>query len=268
MFSTSGFSDNSEDVSATYSEGQQPSIGLAQSPEANRGGGFPLLFDSGPLVTSAGTGLNGEDESVLQTTSLGMNILGAGAQSSGATDNRVADDFEAIHGGWQLEEIVVYAYQTGEVASTITGVTLQIWDGFPGDVGSSVVFGDNTTNVLTSTAFSGILRVTEESTGTADNRQITANVITIGTFLPEGTYWVDYQFTGSGASGPWAPPITIIGQTTTGNGIQQINATSPDWNPYLDSGTNTQQGFPIQYYGTEPDLIFEDGFQTVVVPPR
>src|SRR4030067_1536487 len=50
-------------------------------------------------------------------------------------------------------------------------------------------------------------------------------------------------------SGPWAPPITILGQITTGNALQYTSS-SGAWAPALDTGTDTQQGFPFVIEGT------------------
>ena len=54
---------------------------------------------------------------------------------------------------------------------------------------------------------------------------------TVNTFLPAGTYWVDWQADGTLASGPWAPPVSILGQTTTGNALQ---FTSTGWAAVTD----------------------------------
>ncbi len=48
-------------------------------------------------------------------------------------------------------------------------------------------------------------------------------------------------------SGPWAPPVTINGQATTGDALQYIPATG--WSPVLDTGSLTPQDFPFQVYG-------------------
>ena len=108
-----------------------------------------LLYDNGPLINSAGTGAGGADESVLQSVSLGLNILGFGHQLSAG--NRIADDFTVAHaGGWDVSTITFYAYQTGSpTTSTLTGANLQIWDGDPSVGGSSVIWGDTATNVMT-----------------------------------------------------------------------------------------------------------------------
>ena len=66
------------------------------------------------------------------------------------------------------------------------------------------------------------------------------------TLLP-GTYWIDWTTNGSALfTGPWAPPITILGQTTTGNAMQYTTSTT-SWGPALDIG---QQGLPFIIEGT------------------
>jgi len=72
------------------------------------------------------------------------------------------------------------------------------------------------------------------------------------TSLTAGTYWVEATFDGSASfSGPWGPPITIVGTTNTGNGLQnQAGA----WGPLVDTGTtgleNFLQGMPFIVEGT------------------
>ncbi|REJ85558.1 MAG: hypothetical protein DWQ36_02815 [Acidobacteria bacterium] len=213
--------------------------------------GGSVLYDNGQFADSPGTGVGGADESILQSVTLGMNTLGFGHQF--AFDNVVADDF-TIPGDvdeWQIDDITFFAYQTGSTTvSTMTGARVQIWDGPPAAPGSTVVFGDLTTNVLASSSWSGVYRVTETTTGVASDRPIMANTVTVGISLPPGTYWLAWQADGSLGSGPWAPPLNISGQSTTGNGLQSLDAgvTYPD---ALDSGTLTQQGFPFVINGTE-----------------
>ena len=71
--------------------------------------------------TCPGCGAGGADESALQT-GLGMNTLGFGHQVSAG--NRIADDFDVIDsGGWDVQMITFFAYQTGSgPPSTITAV--------------------------------------------------------------------------------------------------------------------------------------------------
>lgn len=199
-----------------------------------------VLFDNGPLVNLPGGGFGGADASVLQSTSLGMGTYGFGAQQT--ANNSVADDFTSS-ASWNIETISFFSYQTGSTTtSTITGVYVQIWDGDP-SAGGSVIYGDLTTNRLASTSFSNIYRSIE--TDLLNNQRPIMKVdATINTTLPAGTYWVQWQYTGSLASGPWAPPITIAGQSTTGNALQNQAGT---WLALTDIGP---QGLPFIITGT------------------
>jgi len=206
-----------------------------------------LLYDNGPLINSAGTGSGGADESVLQNTSLGMNILGFGHQVS--SDNWIADDFVITdNGGWDLSSLVFYAYQTGSTTTpTMDDLRIMIYDDSPDQPGANVVWGDATTNVFSSVAWSGVYRV-DESTSGASNRPIMAITSDVNFHLDPGTYWIAWQVGGTLPSGPWAPPITINGQTTTGNAMQSI-AGNTSYAALTDSGTLTGQGLPFLVYG-------------------
>ncbi len=202
-----------------------------------------ILFDNGPLVTHPDQG-SGSDTSMLQTA-LGMTTLGAGAQFSAG--NRVAEDI-VITQDCTIDSISFFAYQTGSsTTSTITGVNLQVWDGVPGDPGSNVVWGSSTTNIMGTTSFTNIYRMSDTGPGTTRPIMV-AYAVTSGLVLSPGTYWFDWQYDGSLASGPWAPPVSIIGQTTTGN-AKQFTASSGAWADLTDGGTLTPQGLPFVVYG-------------------
>jgi hypothetical protein len=203
------------------------------------------LFNNGPLINQPGAGAGGTDLSVLQNGTLAMTSLGAGHQVS--ADNRVAENFTVPAGGWTLGCAVFYAYQTGSTTtSTMTAVNLRIWNGQPEAPGSTLVFGDTTTNRMISTSWSNIYRVAE-NTLTDTSRPIMAQVVNLGSLnLPAGTYWLDWQTAGSLGSGPWAPPITINGQTTTGDARQR---TGGNWAALNDGGTMTPQGLPFLLLG-------------------
>lgn len=203
-----------------------------------------VLWDNGPLVNRPGEGFGGADASRLQT-GLGMNTLG-GNVNRGSFHR--ADDFEVGPDGWILDEVVTFAYQTNAgPPSTLTGISMQIWDASPA-AGGSVIWGDMTTDRFVSTDFSGAYRDSETSAGSSA-RPIMEIVGSFGGLvLPQGTYWLEVGITGSAASGPWMPAVTIDGQTTTGNALQ-FSASTSVWSDWLDTGTSTPQGMPFSLVG-------------------
>ena len=231
-----------------------PAGWVYESPQA-------VLFDNGPYFNSPGGGPGGSDGSVLQTSLL-MTTLGAGHQLLNFI--RVADDFTIPAGQtWNISTAAFYAYQTGSpTTSTINHVNVRIWDGPPGAVGSNVVFGDTTTNVMTGTAFTNAYRYSETTVGTT--RPIMKQTCSIGTTLSAGTYWIDWQAGGTLASGPWAPPIAILGQTTTGNAKQKtVASTGNVWADLMDTGSLTPQGLPFMLEGTSGNPnTFIDNFDS------
>jgi PKD repeat protein len=205
-----------------------------------------VLFDNGPIFNLPGAG-GAANQSVLYTTTFGMANLGFGQQQTAF--NRIADDFVlAASCSLRIDSVVIFGYQTGSTTtSTFTNVNLRIWNNVPDQVGSTVVFGDTTTNRLIRSAWSGTYRVTETTTGNTQ-RPIMRNVLNTGGLLvTAGTYWLDWSSAGSLASGPWAPPRTPANTAITGNGRQRTGAT---WINAVDGGTATPaQGFPFIVYG-------------------
>jgi hypothetical protein len=218
--------------------------------------GPTVLYDNGPFITSFGNGPGGSDVSLLQNVSLGMTTLGASVNLSGAGPHfRIADEFTVTDAaGLTIDQAVFYAYQTGSsTTSSFTGVNYQIWDGPPNDAGSAVIFGDTTANRIEATGWTGVYRYAENNIGNTQ-RPVMYVVGESGVHLPAGDYWIDWQLAGSIASGPWQPPITHIGQTTTGNALQLA---STGWQPFLDGGTGTAQGAPFQLWGP-PEFDCDD----------
>jgi hypothetical protein len=203
--------------------------------------GRALLYDNGPLITNAGGGFGGADLSALQSA-LGLTIYGFGDQISAS--NSMADDFTNTE-TWSVEELHFFTYQTGSTTtSTINDARVQIWSGDP-SAGGTVIWGNLTTNVLTSSSFSNIYRALDTDP-TNSQRPIMEVVVSVSPALElaPGTYWVQWMLGGTLASGPWAPPISIVGQTVTGNGMQSLAGT---WQPALDG--SFQQGLPFLVYG-------------------
>ncbi|MBN2560644.1 MAG: hypothetical protein JXQ75_06915 [Phycisphaerae bacterium] len=201
-------------------------------------GGKGVLWDNGPMITHPGTGYGGADVSEVPGA-VGGCTYGYGHQLSAG--NRVADDF-TLERAAHIETITFYAYQSYApgTTSTITAVNLQIWDGPPNARGT-VIWGDQTTNLLINTEWSGIYRVDAGEFLNTD-RAIMANTVAVDVHLHPGTYWLDWQSDGSASySGPWANPVQVRDTAGSGNALQWMGS----WAPATDSCVGFTEDFPF-----------------------
>lgn len=181
------------------------------------------VINNGPYQTHANGGPGNAPRSVLQTASpLLLNTYGFGCQLS--ANNRVADDFVVpANTKMKVQAMRVYLYQTGATSASINHLNARIWNGAPNG-GGSVIWGNTATNILSANTLTSVFRVDDVTTPIPSNRQVQlvqGSVSPAQTMNP-GTYWLDYQAGGTLASGPWALPVTILGQggKTGANGLQ------------------------------------------------
>src|SRR5690554_533591 len=214
-----------------------PNTSTASAPEGTQA---TVVYDNGPHINVAGT----PDLSVLESVTLNMNTLGGNVSNSSGYG--MADDFELV-AETEITGITVYAYQTGATSTTINGMYVTIWDGDPSG-GGSIVWGDQTTDVFDSVEDINAYRVAENDQGGRTRMIQKVNASISGLTLAAGTYWLEYSLNGTASSGPWQPPIVILGETTTGNALQ---VTPTGYQAWLDSGTSTPQGLPFQIEGME-----------------
>ncbi len=211
----------------------------------------PVVWDNGPIVTHPGGGFSGADASSLENATLGLTIYGFGVQKTAATDNSLCDNF--CWAGGSIDKIRVYGYQTnGGIPSTINACYMQIWDADPTTAAAAVVWGDMVTNQMTSSQWSNAYRTLESTVATASNRaimEVDVDVSGSPIALSPGTYYLQWQLAGSASSGPWNPPVSILGQATTGDALQYIGNTTT-WQPVLSGGN--AQALPFTLWGTAP----------------
>ncbi|MEH6763489.1 MAG: T9SS type A sorting domain-containing protein [Aequorivita antarctica] len=224
-----------------------------------------IVYDNGPYFNVAGP----PDISFLQDASLGMGNYGWGAQFTAG--NSMADDV-VLAADYDITSIDVFAYQTGSSAPSINALYLQVWDGDPSGGGASVIWGDLTTDILDTATATDAFRQLESAPGDTSREIQRVTGLTTGLSLTAGTYWIEYSFAGTGASGPWAPPIVITGNATTGNALQNQAGL---WVIAEDPGSLTPQGFPFVMYGdlvgggtacneSNPSNGFENGYTSSV----
>ncbi|MBL8990763.1 MAG: hypothetical protein JNJ48_04190 [Phycisphaerae bacterium] len=198
------------------------------------GASYGQLYNNGPIVTHPGgmTGAAaGADRSAISPTG---GTFGYGS----AAGNRLADDFLS-DASWQITSISFFVYTTGATAPTVTAATLRIWDAAP-NAGGNIIWGDATTNVLTSVAFTNIYRTTGTDTA-GTTRRIQEVVINMPNLvLGAGTFWLDWSFTG----GSFVPPVSSTVAPVGGNALQFLNS-SQAWNPLAEATAGVTLPFII-----------------------
>lgn len=218
------------------------------------------IYDNGSIVNFPGGGAGGTDASALQNVPpLNHTVYGHTSNNASFT---LADDF-TVCGTWTVTGVTLYAYQTGAGSGTFTAAYVRIWKVDPRTAttppytSAQVAYGDltaaMTTNLITSPPVGTLVayRTLIGNYTTDTQRQVNAIPVTITpTTLTPGTYWLEFGVSGSGASGPFTPPLTELDVQGTGNGIQRTVSTNV-WAPTVN-GTNpgSEMGIPFTILGT------------------
>lgn len=231
------------------------------------------LFNNGGLATGATTGSGTAAMPNTVWSELQNDGAGTANASTGSTANgnfRLADDFTVPAGGWTIREIAFYGYQTNNVAQTINGVNVQIWNG-PPNAGGVVIFGDTATNRLNSAAVGNVIRTFSTTVPAAamptvlrrpwEIRALIESAPGVGLTLPAGTYWVDFQFvqnTSLAAAAVFCPAVTVVGQRNrpTDNALQ---SNAGVWAAAIDAGNPAA--------GPDVPLDFPFVIRNTVTPP-
>ena len=210
----------------------------------------PDLHNNGPFITHPGGGAGGADLSVLQTNLQNTSVGFSSQQTPG--NFRLADDFTVPAGGWTLSSVVFFQFQTQALPTspTIDRVYLRLWQGRPGDAGSVVVFGDLTTNRFVSATWASAYRARDDMPMATDRAIFRIEAaIDPPLSLPAGAYWLDWQTSGTLASGPFNVPVTILGVP----GAPGANArvfSSGAWINLRDGTSNAPQELAFIVRGT------------------
>jgi hypothetical protein len=178
---------------------------------------------------------------------------------------RIEDDF-TLGGATNISQIHVFGYSPNANPSQgFSNGNLRIWSGRPGDAGSTVVFGDTSTNVVVSSAFTNIYRVfgtTSSFPGATlfapgTTRPVQDVTMSVGMTLPAGTYWLDWQLSAVVGTTAFSPFVTFSDGVTRGpvgaNARQQVDAIT--WQDVVDTGNpqtlpDVAQELPFTVIGT------------------
>jgi hypothetical protein len=149
----------------------------------------------------------------------------------------LAAPFTVAAPGLTINRVRFYGYQTGSTTtSTMNSLRVRIYST---SLTTPPIYGDATTNVLSTTTFTGIYRV-QSTTLTNTTRPIMELVGNLGTpaVLTPGSYFVSWSATGTLASGPFSPP-QVVNST---HSCQQSADSGTTFAPVIDAGSTIQVG--------------------------
>ena len=186
-----------------------------------------ILFDNGPIVTNptggtgqiAGQPISQSESFTIPGSPYAYSTLGIGATYVDYT--AVAENFVVPAGGWDLDSVTLFAFQTSQTTPTIQTVRINLWNAVPYSAGSPPPVPDPLPEPLLSeplvlAAGPGTFVCHRESpTGTSTVRLVFAYTVSLGGLpngglLAPGEYWLEWSFVGASTPTPrcWVPLVT------------------------------------------------------------
>lgn len=186
-----------------------------------------ILFDNGPFVTNP-TGGTGQIAGLPISQSEGFTIPGSsfiysttGVSASYADNTKVAEDFVVPAGGWDLDSVTLFAFQTSQTTATVHTIRINLWTATPYSAGSPPPVPDPLpqpvlAEPLVLSAGPGTFVCHRQSpSGTSTVRPVFAYTVSLdglpnGGLLSEGTYWLEWSFEGAASPSPrcFTPLVT------------------------------------------------------------
>jgi len=168
----------------------------------------------------------------------GETLLGSGAQT--VNNNTVADDFSLATGA-NLTFIRLFTYQTGATSPSITGVNFAIGNAATTTLSAASILSTGWYDV----SDQGVYRTSSTST-TDTTRRFQYVDIAVNQTLAAGTYFLSYQLSGTGASGPWVPPNPT---SLSVNGKNAVQSTAGGAFAPVVNGTAGGADLPFAVFG-------------------
>lgn len=199
------------------------------------------LHTNGPLVTNP-TGGTGSIAGQPISNCDGFTVPGStfifsttGVAATVSTTTALAEDFEVPQGGWDLDALTIYAFQTSQTTASVTQIQVNLWTETPfvaGSPGAPTVLPQPVLAAnLVLPAGPGTFvchRQSASSTGTV--RPVFSYTVSLdglpdGGRLAPGRYWI--QWSCQGAASPSAnvfSPLVSPRASVTGHNARQFNA--------------------------------------------
>lgn len=211
------------------------------------------IYDNGPLSTGNLNSATPQDAAPAGKSWSEIQLTN-GFYGFGTTPNLSADDFIVPPGeSWKIDSIKTYCYHSGYTlaVSPVYATRIRIWKGEPDQVGSAIIVGDTSTNVLRSSTSSNIFRISK-----GDNnllREIWENTSAfnsaISLTLTEGVYWLEVVHYASNDFATYIPPVTVTGQLNkSGANAITKNRTGGAYTKIADSNSDAIQDIPFKIY--------------------
>ncbi|MBI5763753.1 MAG: thrombospondin type 3 repeat-containing protein [Planctomycetes bacterium] len=157
-----------------------------------------------------------------------------GYSAAGESSAMLADDF-VLTQRTMVASLVLYAYETFASAVSVTGASATIHSAQPSTVGQHALY--STATVLQPTEFTNVYRQSDGDAGcTRRLQRIVLNLNNIA--LNSGTYWVSFQLTGGAFSGPFVPPVTLLGAPGKPGANSLFSSSGGAFQPVVDTGSS------------------------------
>jgi hypothetical protein len=186
-----------------------------------------VLFDNGPFITDP-TGGTGSIAGLPISQAEGFTLPGSsyvysttGISATYADNAAVAEDFVVPAGGWDLDSVTLFAFQTSQTTPTIETIRINLWTAAPYSAGSPPPVPDPLpqpmmAEPLVLEAGPGAFVCHRESvSGTSTVRPVYAYTVSLdglpnGGVLEPGEYWLEWSMIGAETPTPrcWIPLVT------------------------------------------------------------
>lgn len=197
------------------------------------------LYNNGPVVNGSGVSL------------LSAPATSYGFTASTATNISVADNFSVAGAGWNVSSLDFFGYQTqsGTGVYTFTSATWSII------AGSNIASGTLVASGITALTNAGLVGYrTLDTAPTNQNRAIfRLNADITDVTLAAGNYFLTWSLTGTGASGPFVPPV--VGSLGNGNALQSLSG--QPFATIAEGGTGQSVELPFAINGSAVTAVPE-----------
>ncbi|MCX5691846.1 MAG: hypothetical protein NTV94_18975 [Planctomycetota bacterium] len=184
-----------------------------------------LLYSNGPFITNP-TGGTGTIAGLPISNADGFTVPGSpfnfatnGVNTALAPNTSIAEDFVVPEGGWKLESLTVYAFQTSQTSPTITTIHVNLWTAPPYSANSPGPLPSPLPEPLLATSLAlpagpgSFICHRQGITSTSTVRPVFAYTVPLrslpnGGRLAPGTYWI--QWSCEGALAPSANVFTPL----------------------------------------------------------